>query len=326
MMGNNEALQDTRTEYRNIVNQMGKKEFTLLKMQEYGFWPEDLPTPYEKQKDETPEKYVKKQALLKQYQKVIDQIAQLYEEKDEINKQLRELKKKYDETWDYEKIRLDISQKIMQESIKRRAERKKAKELEKQQKSEAWQKKKVEQIMFIGKGYSSQLKDIEGDDEKLTSRGLPIIKTDKALAEFLGIEYKSLRFLTYHRDVVVMDHYHRYEVPKRKGGMRKIAAPKSSLKKVQKRILDEILSKISVSNYAHGFLKGKSVISSAQAHQIQTELLINMDLKDFFPTITFERVRGMFKAFGYSGYISSLLAMLCTYCERVPIEVRGETK
>jgi len=34
----------------------------------------------------------------------------------------------------------------------------------------------------------------------------------------------------------------------------------------------------------------------------------------------------MFKSFGYSGQISSLLAMLCTYCERVPVEVKGQTK
>ena len=49
-----------------------------------------------------------------------------------------------------------------------------------------------------------------------------------------------------------------------------------------------------------------------------------MDLENFFPTITFERVRGMFQKFGYSGYVSSLLAMICTYCERMEMEVKGE--
>ena len=37
---------DTKAEYRKQVNEMGKKEFTFLKMQEYGFWPSNLPTPY----------------------------------------------------------------------------------------------------------------------------------------------------------------------------------------------------------------------------------------------------------------------------------------
>ena len=44
---------DTKAEYRNLVNNMGKKEFTFLKMQEYGFWPSNLPTPYERQQNET---------------------------------------------------------------------------------------------------------------------------------------------------------------------------------------------------------------------------------------------------------------------------------
>lgn len=325
-MENNEALKNTRADYRASVNQMGKKEFTLIKMQEYGFWPKDLPTPYERQKNETKEQYAEKQALLEEYQKIADQIAKLYEEKDEINRKFRELSKRYDETWDYDRIRLDISEKIMEESIARRAERKRQRELEKKQRSEAWQKKKADTILFIGKGYSQLLQQVECDDDKLSSKGLPIIKTDRDLAEFLGIEYKQLRFLVYHRDVVSIDHYYRYTVPKRKGGFRNIAAPKSVLKTAQKKILEKILCKLSVSSHAHGFLKGKSVVSGAQAHVKEPELVINMDLEDFFPTVTFERVRGMFKAFGYSGYIASMLAMICTYCERMEIEVRGKIK
>lgn len=351
MMENQETSKNKRQDYREIVNQMGKKEFTLLKMQEYGFWPKNLPTPYEKQENETKEEYALRKNIIKDYEKVIKQISDLYEEKDKINQKLRELKKKYDETWDYEKIRLDVSKTIMEESIARRKERKEKRELEKKQKSEAWVKEKAERIVFIGKGYSNLLYDKENNNDKLILQGLPIIEDDKALAEFLGIGYKKLRFLVYHRDVVSVDHYHRYSISKKKGGERNIAAPKSILKNAQRKILEEILSKILVSEHAHGFLKGKSVVSGAKVHMLNkdeiegsnrtsfgmdkehminkdgtTQLLINMDLEDFFPTITFERVRGMFKAFGYSGYISSLLAMLCTYCERMEVEVKGEIK
>lgn len=351
MMENQETSKNKRQDYREIVNQMGKKEFTLLKMQEYGFWPKNLPTPYEKQENETKEEYALRKNLIKDYEKVIKQISDLYEEKDKINQKLRELKKKYDETWDYEKIRLDVSKTIMEESIARRKERKEKRELEKKEKSEAWAKEKADKIVFIGKGYSNLLYDKENNNDKLLLQGLPIIEDDKALSEFLGIEYKKLRFLVYHRDVVSVDHYHRYSIPKKKGGERNIAAPKSILKNAQRKILEEILSKIPVSEHAHGFLKGKSVVSGAKVHMLDkdgsessnrtpygmdkeyminkdenTQLLINMDLEDFFPTITFERVRGMFKAFGYSGYISSLLAMICTYCERMEVEVRGDIK
>jgi hypothetical protein len=332
MIENQDNTINKRQDYREQVNELGKKEFTLIKMQEYGFWPKNLPTPYERQENETKEEYAERRALIKDYEKIIKDISDLYDEKDKINQKLRELKKKYDETWDYEKIRLDVAKTIMEESIARRKERKEKRALEKIQKTEAWQKEKADRIVFIGKGYSGLLFDRENNEDKLSAQGLPIIKDDKALAEFLEIEYKKLRFLVYHRDVVSVDHYHRYSIPKKKGGERNIAAPKSVLKNAQRKILDGILSKVPVSDYAHGFLQGKSVLSGAKAHMADkpygenTGLLINMDLEDFFPTITFERVRGMFKAFGYSGYISSLLAMMCTYCERIAIEVKGEIK
>ncbi|SHJ14638.1 RNA-directed DNA polymerase [Clostridium cavendishii DSM 21758] len=315
-----------RENYRDMVGKLGKKEFTLLKMQEYGFWPKDLPTPYEIQKNESPESYAKRKKLLKEYEKIIDNIAKVYEEKDTINDKLKELKKKYDETWDYEKIRLDVAQQIFKESIERRENRKRLKEEERIKRSNIWKQKKSENIVFIGKGYSNLLKDKESNKDKLLKNGLPIIEDDKALAEFLRLDYSQLRFLAYHRDVTTCDNYYRYIVPKRNGKLRNIAAPKSVLKFSQKRILEDILGKLEVSKNAHGFLKEKSVITGALAHGTGIDLLINMDLEDFFQTITFERVRGMFKSFGYSGYISSLLAILCTYCERMEIEVKGEKK
>lgn len=326
MIDNNGAKRNTKAEYREKINKMGKKEFTLLKMQEYGFWPKNLPTPYEKQLNETPEQYAHRQALSKEYKKVIDEIVKLYDDKDEINRKIRELKDEYKDVGDLEKVRLEIAQRIMKESIERRAEKKRQKELIKQQRSEAWQKKKAEQILYIGNGYSSQLQDNVCDDGKLLLNGLSVIRTDRELSEFLGIEYSELRFLVYHRDVVSADHYHRYTIPKKKGGMRNIAAPKPILKTAQRTILEGILSKITVSGEAHGFLKGKSVVSGAETHIKQPALVINMDIEDFFPTITFERVRGMFKEMGYSGYIASLLSMLCTYSERTGIEVRGKIK
>lgn len=317
---------NNRKNYREAVNTIGKKEFTLLKMQEYGFWPENLPTPYERQESETEEEFLQRQKLLKKYQKIVDNINFLYKEKDEINEKLGQLQSELDDTWDYEKIRKDVSKKIMEESIARRKAIKEERELKKKQRSEQWKKAKKESIVFIGVGYSSKLCEKDSCEEKLNKLGLPIIKDDKELARLLEIEYNKFRFLVYHRDVVTFDNYTRYSIPKKKGGYRNIAAPKTLLKKAQKNILNKILCKIEVNHCAHGFIEGKSVITGAKEHKIHPKLLINMDLENFFPTITFGRVRGMFESFGYSGYISSLLAMICTYCERIPIEVKGETK
>lgn len=316
---------ENKKEYREQVNAMGRKEFTFLKMQEYGFWPKDLPTPYERQQNETEEDYKKRKELLQEYQKLSEEIAKVYGEIDEINKKLLELQKEYQDTWDYEKVRQEVSRIIMKESIERRAQRKAQREEEQERKREAWQKKKAENIVFIGKGYSSYLSKKETNKEKLKAFGLPVLETDRELAEFLEISYPTLRFFTYHRDVVKKDLYYRYEIPKKSGGIRRIAAPQGKLKTVQRKILGEILEKVPVSASTHGFLKEHSVVTGAKSHSLSPACLINIDLEDFFPTITFQRVRGAFQMFGYSGYIASLLAMLCTYCERIPIEVKGET-
>ncbi len=309
----------SKSDYSRLIQQLGKKQFTFMKMQEYGFWPKNLPTPYNQQENESNEDFTKRQKLMNNLDKLITQITELYTSKRKIKKKLMDLKKEHGGTYDIDKIRKEIAKEMWLESIKRREERKRQKELERQERSEAWQKKKKEEIVFIGKGYSSMLYRFDTDIEKLKKNELPTIKDAHELNRFLDIDFKQLRFLAYHRDVVDIDHYYRYKIPKRTGGTRSIAAPKSLLKNSQRIILDKILSIIPPSKYAHGFIQGKSVITGANSHPKQPFLILNMDLKDFFPTLTFERVRGMFHSFGYSGHISSLLSMLCTYCERLAI-------
>ena len=317
---------DTKAEYRKQVSNMGKKEFTFLKMQEYGFWPSNLPTPYERQEHETEQDFENRKRLLDEFQKLSEQLSNAYQEKAEIEKKLSHLKKEYQDTWDYEKIRSVVAQEIMKESLARRAERKAERERQKQLKTQAWNKRKAENILFIGKGYSNLLAKKETNVQKLKENQMPVIETDRELANLLQIEYSTLRSLVYHRDVITFDNYYRFEIPKKSGGTRHIAAPKTQLKAAQRQVLEQILQKAEVSDLSHGFLKARSILTSAKTHHTSPDLLINIDLENFFPTITFERVRGLYQSFGYSGYIASLLAMLCTYCERMPLEIKGETK
>lgn len=326
MTESREPQEKSRESYHEIINRLGKKQFTFLKMIEYGFWPKNIPTPYERQENESEENYAERKKMMSNFNEIIDQISDLFKTKSKINDKLQELRKEYKGLEDIEKIRKELAKQMMQESIKKRQVRKEQRELEKKGRSEAWQKKKKEEIVFVGKGYSSMLSKFELDEKKIKSLGLPIVKSSQELAKLLEIDYKELRFLAYHRDVVKIDHYIRYKIPKRNGGLRSIAAPKRILKKAQRAILDKFLSKIEVSNYAHGFLEKRSVVTSAKEHPNKPYLLINMDIKDFFPSITYERIRGMFLSFGYSGHISTLLAMICTYCERVPVDVEREVK
>jgi RNA-directed DNA polymerase len=69
----------------------------------------------------------------------------------------------------------------------------------------------------------------------------------------------------------------------------------------------------------HGFVPGKSPLSNARWHQ-RKEWVLKVDLADFFPSIHFGRVRGMFMAypFGYPPDVATLLAQVCCHRNELP--------
>jgi hypothetical protein len=50
-----------------------------------------------------------------------------------------------------------------------------------------------------------------------------------------------------------------------------------------------------------------------------------MDIKDFFPTVTYPRVKGIFRKAGYREQVATLLALLCTEAPREIVEYDGKT-
>jgi hypothetical protein len=54
-------------------------------------------------------------------------------------------------------------------------------------------------------------------------------------------------------------------------------------------------------------------------------VVINLDLKDFFPTITYPRVWGVFRALGYSRAAATILALLCTEPQTTTVKMDGQT-
>jgi len=82
-------------------------------------------------------------------------------------------------------------------------------------------------------------------------------------------------------------------IPKRYGGTREICAPGGSLRYLQRRILDNLLNPRPLSDTCHGFRSKRSTSSNAAPHVGQA-MVINLDLRDFFPTITAARVAGLF--------------------------------
>jgi retron-type reverse transcriptase len=114
----------------------------------------------------------------------------------------------------------------------------------------------------------------------------------------------------------------RFQVPKKSGGVRLISAPMPRLKAVQHWILRHILEKVALHECAHGFRAGRSIVTNARPH-VGAETVVNLDLQDFFPTITYRRVKGLYRSFGYSEAAATILGLLCTEPATEEVELDG---
>jgi RNA-directed DNA polymerase len=163
-------------------------------------------------------------------------------------------------------------------------------------------------------------KNAKFEPESLEKNGLPMCNSHQEIARLMRISVKVLRFFAFSRKKTA---YNCFQIPKKTGGNRKISAPRPLLKKSQQWILHNILEKIEVHNAAHGFCLNHSIVTNAQPH-VGANIVINFDLKDFFPSISYPRVKGLFKSFGYSETASIIFGLLCTEPTLKQIELDGE--
>jgi RNA-directed DNA polymerase len=160
-------------------------------------------------------------------------------------------------------------------------------------------------------------------DQRLKQRGLPAIETPEQLCEALGLTLSELRWLCYHREAATSIHYRQFTLPKKSGGVRQIWAPLPKLKAAQHWILRNIAERLTVHGAAHGFIPGRSIYSNAVEHS-DAQVVVSLDLADFFPTFTFKRVKGIFRRAGYLDGIATLLALLCTEAPREVVDHEGQ--
>ena len=126
----------------------------------------------------------------------------------------------------------------------------------------------------------------------------PLHKVEKRseLASFLCMTSKSLNYVLY--GLYGKDRrsaYRAFEIKKSSGKTRVLHAVSGPLKDVQRKALDKLEEHFKPSAYAHGFVKQKSIISNAAIHR-RKRRIIKVDMEDFFPSINFGRVQGMFLA------------------------------
>ncbi|RZM12259.1 MAG: RNA-directed DNA polymerase, partial [Pedobacter sp.] len=128
---------------------------------------------------------------------------------------------------------------------------------------------------------------------QLKNFGLPLIRTVDDLAEHTRLSPQLVRYLSYRANYL----YKRYEIPKKDGSVRVIAQPSRELKAIQSWILRNILNKLSSSDNCKGFEIGCSILDNAAPH-VGANFILNLDLKDFFPSIKATKVYSIFSSIG----------------------------
>lgn len=116
----------------------------------------------------------------------------------------------------------------------------------------------------------------------------PELVSEAALLTYLKVSAKELKKIWWFRGRM----YHHFEIAKGKDKKRIINAPDERLKYLQRQITPLLGQLYRVRNPVHGFVADRSVKTNATAH-LRKRFVLNIDLKDFFPSITEKRVKGV---------------------------------
>lgn len=133
----------------------------------------------------------------------------------------------------------------------------------------------------------------------------------------LGIEYSAVSFIIYPTPP-----YKFFAIKKRDGSPRYLAEPRKRLKELQYKILAFLKERMTPLKPAvHGFAPNRSIVSNASAHASRkNHFILNLDLEDFFPSISFSRVRGVLtgRPFNLSFQVATVIAQICTLDKKLP--------
>lgn len=139
--------------------------------------------------------------------------------------------------------------------------------------------------------------------------------TKSGVADMLGISEHKLNFVLYglprrHEQYTV------FVIPKKSGGEREIEAPVPALKLLQRQFSDILYEAVQMKPCVYAFCRDKSkgIKGNANRHK-KKRWVVNIDLKDFFHSIHFGRVRGLFLSspFNCSEKTATLFAQLTCY-------------
>lgn len=137
------------------------------------------------------------------------------------------------------------------------------------------------------------------------------------VARLSGTDLRVLTWLAWGLDDDAK--YKRFSITRRNGSTRLIHAPIKPLKDVQRTLATHFLQAYRRPSHVHGFVTERSPLTNAQIHERKFHVL-RVDIEDFFPSISYRRIRGLFRAwpFEYQDKVAVLLARLCCHNDALP--------
>jgi RNA-directed DNA polymerase len=169
----------------------------------------------------------------------------------------------------------------------------------------------------IMKGSQNYSKPILSESCEELSKKFYSLKRPRDVAKLLEVPFDTLTYYLYR--IAPERRYQKFYISKRSGGSRLIKKPHNSLYLIQRKFSQVLYAIYETKHPVHGFAVSKSIVTNAKAHT-NKKYVLNIDIKDFFGSINFGRVRGMFMAQPYylDEKVATVLAQICCFENSLP--------
>jgi RNA-directed DNA polymerase len=146
------------------------------------------------------------------------------------------------------------------------------------------------------------------------------LKTSKELADLIGLDIDHINACLEEKTVegyrsIKIYQRKKLNQPDSKGKFREISIPNNNLMLIQKKLLKVLEAVYKPKTCVYGFVKGRGIAQNAQNH-VNCRVILNIDIENFFPSITSNRVRGLFITYGTSAEVADLLVKICCFDEK----------
>lgn len=141
----------------------------------------------------------------------------------------------------------------------------------------------------------------------------PEFSDEVTLLAHLGISSNELDTIWKYRDAM----YQIFSIAKGNGKKRTISAPDRRLKIIQTKLTPLLGQLYLPRNPVHGFVPTRSVKTNAAAHG-RRGFVINLDIQDFFPSITERRIRGLLRSLDINIRVADIITHLCCVNGHLP--------